>query len=62
MSPDTPQNVQYRIIRFNLHSRAKGNAMLVNTSMAHSFPFSDTAVSIQPQDLRSREEFDSIYP
>lgn len=51
MSPDTPQNMQYRIIRFNLHSRAKGNAMLVNTSVAHSFPFSDAAVSIQPQDL-----------
>lgn len=46
MSPDTPQNTQYRIIRFNLHSRAKANATLVN--MVHSFLFSDAAVSIQP--------------
>lgn len=44
MSPDTPQNMQYRIIRFNLHSRANGNAMLLNISAVHSSPFSDVAV------------------
>lgn len=44
MSPETPQNLQYRIIRFDIHSKAKDNAMLVNISIVHSGPFSDAAV------------------
>lgn len=44
MSPGTPQNTQYRIIRFNLHAKANGNARLVNVSIVHSSPFSDADV------------------
>lgn len=44
MTPGTPQNKQYRIIRFNLHSKANDNARLVNISTVHSSPFSDADV------------------
>lgn len=44
MIPGTPQNTQYRIIRFNLHSKANGNERLVTISIVHSSPFSDADV------------------
>lgn len=44
MSPGTPQNMQYRIIRFHLHAKANGNARLMNVSIALSSPFSDADV------------------
>lgn len=44
MSPDAPQNMQYRMIRFSLHSKANRNVLLVNISIVHSSPFSDATV------------------